>query len=467
MWEASDETGHFAFVKYLASQREFPRLGQAVTEWFDESHQPPLYYLLAAIAVSWIDTDDGLEPEMNPYVFSGKDIGGVNITIHSDREAFPYRGTALAMHVARLVSVAISTAVVALTYLIGCLLFPRDEAIAVGATALTAFWPQFLFLGAVVTNDILVPLFSSLVILFLLRIEYQRSNWAGFLGLGVCLVGAVATKMSAWGLIPLSALVLMLIGMRRVPVQVRWLVWPAVSLCLGGAWWWLRGLALPRDLFETIRYGDVMWTAIAFVQHPIGQATGLPWDILPGALEYCSRTIWASFGWDNVGVEEWVYQIFILLCLFGAIGLVKYMLRESRGSSRFGVVVLLLGVAFVFIPAILTVLAGEGQFLYGRIVAGAIPLLSLLLFLGLSRLLPQRYTKLLAIAVGAGLCVLALIIPFRYIIPAYARPVFLSAGEVEDIEHPLRVNFEHKVELLGYDLNSRVAKVGEAISLTL
>jgi len=467
MWEANDETGHFAFVKYLASERRFPPPGQDLVQVADESHQPPLYYILCALATCWIDTNDGLEPDINIHAASGSGMAGYNAVVHSDKEAFPYRGTALAMHVARLVSVLISTAVVAVTYLIGRLLFPHNEAIAVGAMALNAFWPQFLFLGAVVTNDILVPLFSSLVILFLVRIAYKPRSLTDFLGLGLCLVGAVATKMSAWALLPLAVAALILIVLRRVPPRARWWFLPLMWFCFGGAWWWLRAITLPDHWFETMRYGYLMQSALSFIQHPLRQAVRLPWNVLPEALGYWSRSIWASFGWQNIRAEEWVYQIFVLLCLMGAAGLVVFLARSSKTGRRFGVAIILFGVLSLFAPPVyLTVVRGR-HFLVGRIVSGAIPLLSLLLFLGLAQLIPRRHTKLLAMAVGGALGALALIIPFRYIAPAYARPPILSAPDIQDIQHPLEVNFDNKIGLLGYDIDPEEAKVRKAIVVTL
>lgn len=462
LWEANDETGHFAFVKYLAAEKRLPPPGQELTEWHDESHQPPLYYVISALAISWIDTSDGLEPDKNPYNFAG-----ANWVIHSDREAFPYRGTALAMHVARLVSVLIGTGVVAVTYLIGRLLFSRNEAIATGAMAVNAFWPKFLFLGAVVTNDILVPLFSSLVVLFLLRIAYGRGGWKDFAGLGLCLLGAVATKVTAWGLIPLAVVVLILIVIRKVPATARWWFLPVIWFCLGGAWMWLRGITLPEQWFKTIRFGHETWDALSLIQHPLHQATQLRWAVLQDALNYCFRTIWASFGWDNIWVEDWVYQIFALLCLAGAAGAIAFMARRSKSGTRFGVVVIILGVLSLFGPQMWFVVVRGRSFLPGRHVSGAIPLLSVLLFLGLAQLTRERHTKLLAMVTVGCLCTLALVIPFRYIAPAYARPPILSLEDIQNVQHPLEVNFANRMELLGYDMDPEEPTIREAIVVTL
>jgi hypothetical protein len=120
IWEAHDEWGHYAFVRYLATERAFPPPDTKLVERYDESVQPPLYYILGALATFWINTDDGLELTTNPYATTGDGTGGVNFAIHRwEAESFPYRGTVLSIHVTRLVSVLLSTLVVWTTYLIG------------------------------------------------------------------------------------------------------------------------------------------------------------------------------------------------------------------------------------------------------------------------------------------------------------------------------------------------------------
>jgi hypothetical protein len=60
IWEAHDEWGHYAFARYLATERAFPPPGTKLVERYDESIQPPLYYILGTLATFWINTDDGL-----------------------------------------------------------------------------------------------------------------------------------------------------------------------------------------------------------------------------------------------------------------------------------------------------------------------------------------------------------------------------------------------------------------------
>jgi uncharacterized membrane protein len=228
IWEAHDEWGHYAFVRYLATERAFPPPGTKLVERYDESIQPPLYYILGALATFWINTDDGLNPTMNPYATTGDGTGGVNFAVHRPEvEAFPYKDTVLAIHVTRLVSVLLSTVTVWTTYLIGRSLFPKREELALGAMAINAFWPQFLFIGSVVNNDIMVTVFSCLVLLFLIRLAVHGTGFRDWLALGLCLAGAFASKRNALALFPLTFLCLMVPAsrwFREKSASLRWAV---------------------------------------------------------------------------------------------------------------------------------------------------------------------------------------------------------------------------------------------------
>jgi hypothetical protein len=95
------------------------------------------------------------------------------------------------------------------------------------------------------------------------------------------------------------------------------------------------------------------------------------------------------------------------------------------------------------------------------------PAVSLLLILGLSRWVPQRFARALIAVVGAGMFALALITPFRYIRPVYAAPPLLTPADVQHLQNPLQFNFGHKAELLGYDVGQGRVGAGQAVAVTL
>jgi len=159
LFEASDELWHYPMVQYVADH-DFGLPAQDPASpgpWRQEGGQPPLYYYLGALLTRWIDTSD-MEAlrRINPHPDIGVVVpdGNANMVVHdAGRESFPWRGTALAMHLARFLSVLMGLGTVLLTYALGRELFPATPAIALAAAAFTAFNPMFLFISGVINSD--------------------------------------------------------------------------------------------------------------------------------------------------------------------------------------------------------------------------------------------------------------------------------------------------------------------------
>ena len=60
-WEAHDEWAHYRYAAYIAEHLALPDPDQRLTTEFefDEASQPPLYYLLAAVPMLAVDSEDG------------------------------------------------------------------------------------------------------------------------------------------------------------------------------------------------------------------------------------------------------------------------------------------------------------------------------------------------------------------------------------------------------------------------
>ena len=469
IWEAHDEWGHYAFVRYLATEQAFPPSGTELVERYDESVQPPLYYVLGALTTFWINTGDGLEPIINPYATTGDGTGGVNFALHRwEVESFPYRGTVLAIHVTRLVSVLLSTLVVWITYLIGSSLFPGRDEITLGAVAINAFWPQFLFMGSVVNNDIMVTAFASLVLFFLVRIIVHGAGFKDWLALGLCLAGAFASKRNALALFPLTFLGLMVPAIRWLRGKSVYLCWAIIaSLALGLvlSWFLFWNVILRLPYFEA--YAKTLSQASAFLE-PSTIVERVNLRSILDISQYAFLTFWAEFGWGNIGVETWIYDLVAFVFLLAGLGLLFFLRKESRDQVRLSLIILLANVFFVTALPMYISLYREKIFLMpGRYILPAISAVSVLLSVGLAGPVPARLARTLMVAVAAVMFAFALLIPFRYILPAYAEPPLLSPADVQDIQNPLSVNFDHKAELLGYDVGKGRVRTGEAIAVTL
>ena len=145
IFEVYDEVWHYPLIKRLATHGlQLPEQDSAHPgQWRQQGNQPPLYYLMAAILTSWVDTSDfeQLHRE-NPLPQAGIAVpdGNPNVIVHyTDLEAFPWQKTTLAVHMIRFVSILLGLCTILVTYQLARELFPDYPAIILGATALNAF----------------------------------------------------------------------------------------------------------------------------------------------------------------------------------------------------------------------------------------------------------------------------------------------------------------------------------------
>ncbi len=138
-WQVPDEPAHYNYVKYLAENYRFPvlQMGDYPHDYLEEIkarrfppemsieplryefHQPPLYYVLAAVVYK---------------LFAGR--------------LLPLR----------LLSVLLGCCLLWVAYHIAKEIFPGDETLALGATAFVAFVPMHIAITAAVNNDTLAEL---------------------------------------------------------------------------------------------------------------------------------------------------------------------------------------------------------------------------------------------------------------------------------------------------------------------
>ncbi len=482
LFEAPDELQHYARIKRVAEALGLIQLDPTVSGLsHQEQYQQPLYHLLGALATFWDDAGD--MPKLlwfNPHADIGvaKADGNVNLLIHTGAESFPYRGTALGVHVLRLLSVLMSTGTVGFTYLIALETFPRRQDLAIGAAAINAFVPQFLFISGAVNNDNLVTILTSFALWLLIplvevpilrlgsvQVSIKRSVLTGII-IGL----ATLTKVNALGLLPLAILVVAISSYRqrsgKLFVSRAAILLATVALIAG--WRFVRNWQ---------RYGDP--TALQMFLNTLAPRHPQPTlrQFMAEWGDY-SQSFWGLFGLGNVPLGTPVYRILDILALFGALGVLIFLIRawqkQQANEGAWIKVLILLGWLAILFGSLMTwairIVTSIGRFLFPAISA-----ISILLFLGLSQFVPRRYTKMLICLIGSLMFVIAIITPFHYVAPAYAKPHLLSAQEVESIPNRLDVSFGGVMKLLGYDLSvtntqypiSSNLMPGDALTITL
>ena len=486
IFEAPDELQHFFYAAHLAEGGGLPRQDLAHPAlWAQEGSQPPLYYALAALLIAPLDTThaETLVWE-NQHAALGDPLhpSNKNYMIHTDQEAWPYRGTVLAVHLARLLSVLLGAATLGFVYLLGRALLPQAPRLALATAALTALTPQFVFISSAITNDNLITLLSTVTAWLVVRLARQpatamsnipqarRQWWAGYVVLGLVLGAAALTKLSGIALWALAGGVLLVSGVRR-GVGRRTLgglsVTFGIAIVLAG-WWYLRNWRL---------YGDptglnVMLAIVGGWQSPLG------WRDLLGQFQGLRISYVALFGWFNLPLPDWVYRVLDGILLVAMLGLPLIWRRGEREVTPSDRAWLLLPVTWIGVMLLSlarwTMLTPAMQ---GRLLYPAAWAINLLFVLGWSRwaeLLPA--TRRLShsavrdgwLAVPIGLAfLLAMISPGAVIAPAYRKPTLITPAAVPADARLAPVTFGTQVRLIGASLSPETVHPGETTWVTL
>lgn len=453
-FENLDELEHFGVVRHIVETGRLPVHGAPEAEIYhyrQEASQPPLYHLLSAGLARLL----GLQArDMETYIrFNPRGACGPNApSLYDNRaifyhnphqERFPWQGTLLMLHVLRIWSTLLQTLTVLGTWALARRIFPARPGIALLATAVVAFNPQFLFVVSGVNNDNLVTPLATWSLYLLVRLWQEGPSVQRVLALGFLIGLAGLSKLSGWLLLPFSLLVILLAlsrsqrGARFQTVAVsligHWSLVIFIPLVLSG-WWFWRNWRL---------YGDP--TALA----PMLELVGLrgspiyPWNE--------AGLVFRSF-WGQIPCSFYptgFYVPYILLTLIGAFGLL-WGWRKLRSEERQAVA--FLSAWFLLILAgwirwdMLTPAPG------GRLLFPALPAVALLLALGIHQLV----TRLRVIPSLVILLAILALWTASDILPAFYAPPprYSDTGAVRP-KHPTQVRFGDSIRLLGYDLNAR------------
>lgn len=498
VFEASDELWHYPMIRHLADGNPLPVQVFDPNEagpWKQEASQPPLYYYIGALLTSWIDTSDVEDVRwLNPHVDNGviTSDGNINLVVH-DPNADPLSGTQLAVRVVRIFSVILGAVTVYLTYEIACKVAPGRPEIALGAAAVNAFTPMFLFISGAVNNDNLVIPLASLALLLMIRIvragdETTRREFGRLLLLGIIIGLGALTKITALGLFGLALLAIFVKQWREVGggvdlpsligltgrSAIRILVVFIPALLIAG-WWYYRNIQL---------YGDWSgWNAFIAVLGRRAHAASLAqlWDERWGFM----ISYWGLFGGLNVPMPDWIYHVLNAVVITSVAGFLFYGLlllynwQTTNGTlivdfkSLISNVLAFLDKHIALILCLLwatAVVVGLARWAtitwssQGRLVFSSISALSTLLVVGFVGWMPRRFATQVVTLLGVFMFSISALAPFLWIGPAY---------EVEDEEiniEDFRIAneaFSNKLRLLGFQLDAEALQPGDELNVVL
>ncbi len=472
LFEAPDEQWHFAFVQYAAQGRGLPVQTLSNSDHLarQEASQPPLYYLLAAGATFWIDTSDF--PAIiweNPHY--GFNVPGVvndnkNLFIHTGAESFPYRGSTLAIHLARWVSMLFGALAVLCTYLLALEIFRERKWLAAGAAGFVAFVPQFIFVSGAVSNDSTIVATAALALWLMTRLFFIQVRLRDTIALGAAAGVAALAKVSGLGIVFLAALVIFLVHRKNIRALVIHCSLFTVYFLLVAGWWYTRNWILYGEFTGTEMMLRVFGErgALLTVQQLATQMTEV-WE-----------TFWVGFGWGNVRAQAFVYVLFGALMGLSAIGWVvafaRFVADKAQGGSwqtlvRSNAVFSVLAVWILLTFTALLRWMEVTQAPHGRLFFPVLPALAPLAIFGLAQLFSQRSQSIVAYVAPAASFAIALYAFFAILRPAYAFPQSLTEGDAEKIANRVEIVYDGKMKLLGYDVSPKRVLPDGSVELAL
>lgn len=457
--EAPDEADHWAFVVYLATERQLPE-----GAWMTQSKHPPLTHIGAAVMASLAEpgfTFLRANPDVSIHPTAN---WSPNFFIHTALEDWPWRADVTAFHLARLWSVLLSTATVAAVFGLARTVWPQQPGLAVTATGVVAFLPEFAFIGAAINNDTAAALFGTVALWGALAIYRAGGEWrAGWwtpLALGLGLLSKAST-VSLWPAIGL-AIVAGAAHERRATTPHAHDTGKGAphSLSFTPRWLW-SGLAVfipalliasPWLLRNWQLYGDL--TGMALVRQTIDlRTTPWTWGDTLWLLQGWFISFWGKFGGaGHIAMAAWIYGLFAVLTLSSMLGFIRSWRRRTT-DDRIALGILIaaaVGVAVGVWQYSLTAL-GTDQ---GRLLFPALGAMAILWVEGLHGWLPARWRVLLASGLLAFLAALSIYALVGVIRPAMAPPSPINAASLSRTVEPISFG---ELTLIDWSLDEEVA----------
>lgn len=370
-WEANDEMHHVANTEYILQHRElFPlRFGS-----WHETHQPPLYYLIAALWQRSLGIP-GFRPEDPEPTRPTVNDDPVLVYTHryNDRAE---RAAAKAVHKLRFLSIVCGLGTVVLTYAAARFVI-ADRGVAVASAAFVALLPKFDVVSSSFTNDALVVMLCSLALVLTLafgKASERSRKWIA-LALGLTAGAAVITKLNS---IPVLAVLLasvVIVSPRNAILRIRDAALAAAGFVITGGWWFVRNLLTGRDLLG--QSGVTEWLNEVLP----GNIAIVPWTDSERFLNFVParlvRSSWYQGGWNQFFAPFGLNFTLSILALIALFCVAKRFLIGGRyvGKQTAPITLLMLTTAAAFATVIIiakTTSQAEGRIAYVGLSAFAI-----------------------------------------------------------------------------------------------
>jgi tetratricopeptide (TPR) repeat protein len=342
-----DADAHLDYIRYIQRNSSLPLANEG---W--ELHQPPMYYVISTLALALCNTSLGMPGSSTTAMVSPT-----------------------ALMVLRLVNLAAVLVQIALVWAALKLLFPNNRFAQMAGGLFIVFLPVQLYMAHFASNDVFAATMSCAAVYLCLRVlRDPEPSTRLLIGLGISLGGALLSKTTTLGLVPVVVAVLggrlIARGERNGRVWFRQVGLPVLACLVVSGWHYVRvwsrfGTPLVASFdpasgftwwqhqgYNTTayfaRFGQALWAPFFSEFHSFadGIYSTLYGDALwAGVAEPRGRVPW---NYDLMVMGYWLALVPTLLLAVGLVAAVVDLIR--RPSAEW---FLILGLAFTMSLAVL------------------------------------------------------------------------------------------------------------------
>lgn len=431
-WQAPDEPKHFEYVALLQDKRrlvtyedaspelqreiitsmrvhDFWRFGYVNTPellarsfedvWKNASTQlnrPPIYYIAASL-FSWAFRGGPLEAQL---------------------------------YVIRLFSILLGVLTVLMAYLAVRTVFPKDVFLPPMAASFIAFLPMHSFITSSANSDNMANLIAAALALLMARLFKQGATTGSLISILGLIASGLWTKRTTIFAAPLFILAtpIYLAG-KRIRTSF-WVLLGSFILLLGVA-----AVAIARSY--RLRSG-ISWIldryffnySVSANLAQFGRHDYTPEDLFNLYTLFARRifdSFWAQFGWMNVRLDSYWYDVLLGVSLISLLGLVILGVRLAMRKERleaWQAKVLALYLVWTALVVVITYVQYTAEFSVssfpqGRYLFPALVPIATYFALGLKSLLPKAWQPALIVTLLAGLFLLDTLALGLNIVPFY------------------------------------------------
>lgn len=368
--QGPDEVAHYYFIRFIAHHGHLPTSDTERLQAGYKADLPPVYYLLVGLSARALNLNSPPSIKTNRenlrlnLVTGPKHVAGWRWIKTED----PLRGEVLLWSLSRWLTLLTGLAGIALTFSLARTVARPHPWLGLAATALLSSLPTYVYINSVTNYE---PLTGALMAgyLWLLFVTLHRPTalWQ-YLGLGLLLGLAAATRQTVWPtLIATPLLIICLVYWRR-------LSWPAALEAAG-----LFGLGVAVTFGSWLLYLLVYFNDIAelgwflgiltpiFIGDGSGHTSQQIANVITGGrvglsdIPRQSESFWQWLTTFYAGIwgKSWLMWAATVLCGLVTVGLVRAW-RRGAGRERLWITALLLHlVLLLFFPFLRFFFSGD------------------------------------------------------------------------------------------------------------